>query len=185
MLNPIVFKSGVASELAVSGQPFAQYFIAGDIIVGAIVVAMVMLALRMQGSKHDISNLLVALIGFAIFGLFTALAAIIKLDCAPSAMYCGANADSNYFQLHDIIGLIAALGMTITFTNCAALVSGAWAKILIISLFLVWAGTGLLALLDFSQPYLGSFITQKIYLIINAALIFGFPYLMTRIPNRS
>jgi hypothetical protein len=179
-LNPIVFKSGVASELAVSGQPYASLFVAGDVIAGALILAIVFLILRRQVNKHKSSIHFVALIGFAIFGLFTAFAAIARLECAPSVVECGTSAGIGLFQLHDLLGLVAALGMTITFTNCASLMSSAWSKLLIIGLFFVWASSGMLALVDLSEPYLGSFLTQKVFLSINALLIFGFPYWISR-----
>jgi hypothetical protein len=110
ILNPGVARIGLASDLEAAGEAYNWLFISGDVLFGLVVLVIIGLFLK----KKIILTRQVALVllGFAVFGVLTAVSAVLPVNCSSSIRTCGYQGNQA-LGVHDLIGAIAALGLFI------------------------------------------------------------------------
>jgi len=184
ILNPRVISGGIASELAVADQPNHRLFIGADVLSAmAIFLTVVFMYRYLKAKNKTSSGFNKILIGYCVFGLFTALTAFRPLVCAASIGQCSTEPTFRYF-FHFSLGIIAASGLLVAIISTLSLRTH---NILAITLFKSlaagWLSCGVLSLVIPSSTVIPSHVFQKIYLILGAVLIVLIPYLVVHAEN--
>lgn len=86
VLNPNVGRHDLASQLEALHQPFNWVFISMDVLTG---VALIIAGVRQARKKTGRQLFKWAVWGYVAFGFFTALAALMPLNCDPETHSCG------------------------------------------------------------------------------------------------
>ncbi len=153
-LNPQA-DHGLASNLEALHQPFNWLFILMDIASGLLVAMVCLKLLATSKSGFNLKThmgLRISILGAAGFGIFTAIDAILPLDCIEGTPQCVVTLNDSYFVIHGIfsIGSIAGLTISIVGIWLLLLFGEARARALVHltpAMFLVvWLGFGVLTL---------------------------------------
>lgn len=89
LVNPSLAATALASELEESGQPYSWLFVLLDCVTGVAALIVVRLAWPEKDSAER-RLLVLALIGYALFGLATAVDALIPVSCGSVPIHsCG------------------------------------------------------------------------------------------------
>jgi hypothetical protein len=105
ILNPLVSRRGLASELEALRQPYNWLFIMLDVLAGALTVAVARLLWRqVDGLVYR-----VVLANFALFGLLTAIDALVPMSCEPSLSSCPSLSHQPLLILHGIASIVASI----------------------------------------------------------------------------
>jgi hypothetical protein len=105
ILNPLASRRGLASELAALHQPYNWLFVLLDVLAGLLIVAAaVLLWRRSQKLLHKI-----ALVNFAIFGIMTAVGALVPMSCEPSLTTCPSLSHDPLLIVHGITSISASV----------------------------------------------------------------------------
>ncbi len=115
-LNPRVDR-GLASDLEASHQPYSWVFISMDIACGILVGIVswkLLLIVRNSSNRKNLLGLRVAVIGTGGFGLFTAIDALLPLNCIEGTPHCVVSLDNSYFVIHGIFSIGSVTGLTIS-----------------------------------------------------------------------
>ncbi len=143
LLNPTLARSALASDLEAHSQPFSWLFILLDCVTG--IAALVVASRTWPGSKQDRLTR-VAVLGYALFGVATAVDALIPLNCGSSSLLsCGADlAELNVDDLLTGVALFA-LFLAAVCVQVPALQERSWILPLVGSaaVVLIWSGCGL------------------------------------------
>ena len=153
-LNPQA-DHGLASNLEALHQPYNWLFILIDISSGVLtfIACRELLEIGMGSSSDRTSlGLWVAIWGAVIFGLFTAIDAVIPLDCVEGSPHCMTPLHNPYFVIHGVFGIGSVGGLTVSivaiwlllFVSEAAINS--LAHLTPAMFLLVWLGFGILTL---------------------------------------
>ncbi|WP_179397722.1 DUF998 domain-containing protein [Demequina lutea] len=110
VLNPLVSRRGLASELAALHQPYNWVFIALDVVAGALIVAVS----RLLWHRGDGRANKVVLVNFALFGLLTAIDALLPMSCEPSLTTCPSLSHQPMLVLHGIASITASICLFIS-----------------------------------------------------------------------
>ena len=111
-LNPQA-DHGLASNLEALQQPYNWLFILIDISSGVLtfIACRGLLATGMTSSSDRTSfGLWVAIWGASIFGLFTAVDAVMPPDCVEGSPHCMTPLHNPYFVIHGVFGIGSAGG---------------------------------------------------------------------------
>ena len=106
---------GLASNLEAMHQPYNWVFISMDIVSGALICLAtwrLLLAVRRHQSRPDGAWLEMAIIGLGVFGLLTALDAILPLNCVDTVQRCLPPLEDPYFVIHGIASIGSIGGLT-------------------------------------------------------------------------
>lgn len=179
VLTPGVVGVGLASDLEVSGQPFAWLFISLDIVSGALMI-LVAAALWARPARRPL--LAWAILGYALFGVSTAVSAAVPLSCGvgrAALLACGTSPSS--YGFHDAISVVGYLALFVSLLGCLSCSrkaqgrSGLWVSTAAIGA--LWAGSGL-AFLSLTLAGLPEVACQHLLLVATSAAIALFPYTM-------
>jgi len=110
--NPIAHRD-LASQLEATGQPYNWLFVSTDVLTGLIVIILAMMFWRRLEKGQSILAIKIIVIGLLMFGLFTAVSALVPLTCQTTDLRCGSHL-YQIFGLHDLTGGIAAIGLFIS-----------------------------------------------------------------------
>ena len=146
---------GLASNLEALHQPYNWLFIMIDISSGVLtfIACRGLLEIGMGSSSHRTSlGLWVAIWGAAIFGLFTAIDAVMPLDCVEGSPRCMTPLHNPYFVIHGVFSIGSVGGLTVSivaiwlllFVSEAAVNS--LAHLTPAMFLLIWLGFGILTL---------------------------------------
>jgi len=149
-LNPLVGRQGLASDLGAKGQPYSWLFTLLDVISGALIL---LVTLWLARAWHEFMNLSVKLIlwGYALFGVLTAVSAVLPINCLPDEARCSSWMSNPMLVLHGLASIGSIAGLTLS-------IVGVW-QLLVITrrgaphlrwmlhgIMLIWFGFGLLTL---------------------------------------
>jgi len=153
-LNPQA-DHGLASNLEALHQPFNWVFILMDIASG-LLVAIVCLNLHATSKSgfnpKTQTGLRIAILGAASFGIFTAIDAILPLDCIEGSPQCVVTLSDSYFVIHGIFSIGSIAGLTISIVAVWLLLlfsearTGALVHLTPAMFLVVWLGFGILTL---------------------------------------
>jgi hypothetical protein len=178
LLNPAVSRRGLASELAALHQPYNWLFIALDVLAGALVLTVT--GLLWQRSADRVRKTI--LVNFAIFGLLTAIDALMPMSCEPSLTSCPSLSHQPLLVLHGIASIGASIGLFIS----AVLVW--WQKRKhtgagIMSILMVgWTLFGVFSLYFFFRPGPG-YLSQHYYITLCSVWTAVLPFMLA--PGKS
>jgi len=115
-LNPVADR-GLASDLEASHQPYSWVFISMDIACGILVglaSGKLLTVVRNSSNRKNLFGLWIAVLGAGVFGLFTAIDALLPLNCIEGTPHCVASLDNSYFVIHGIFSIGSVTGLTIS-----------------------------------------------------------------------
>jgi urea transporter len=112
VLNPAVGRHALASQLETPGQPFNWVFIGGDVFTG-VVLAIAILLQRRAVRQAD-KALRWSAIGYVLFGLLAATAAIVPLNCDPQAGTCGVLWRDPYIIVHGAASMVSVIALLVS-----------------------------------------------------------------------
>lgn len=148
ILNNYTAHNGLASDLERVGQPYYWLFILGDILSGlCLVIACLIIKLKLRPSIH-LRNWSAVYIGIFVFGLGTAIAALVPSHCAVNGtLRCGSTNTSG-LGLDAIFSGIAALGLFASLIGVCSLsifnrLNAGFIRFTWLTL-IAWAGSGLM-----------------------------------------
>lgn len=153
-LNPQANR-GLASDLEASHQPYSWVFIAMDIACGilvGIVAWKLLIIIRSSSSQKNHLGLWFAVLGAGIFGLFTAVDAVLPLNCIGGSPNCEVSLNNSYFVIHGIFSIGSITGLTISIVAIWLLLLlredavMSWAHLTPAMFLVVWVGFGALTL---------------------------------------
>ncbi|MGA3150331.1 MAG: DUF998 domain-containing protein [Candidatus Saccharimonadales bacterium] len=178
VLNNKVAHHGLISDLGAINQPFNWLFIMTDILTGIFILAVVMFMRSKTFSGLRSNAWSMVSIGLLLFGLFTAISALLPLNCYASVVGCGAHLNQA-FGLHDVTGGIAAFGIFISLMGASTLaalnkLSGVLKRMTWTAL-IAWSASGILFVI-LTEVNKGVQLMQQIFLILSgfAVIIIGF-----------
>lgn len=173
LLNPLVSRSGLASELGAIGQPYNWVFIVLDIISGALIV---LVAVLLRNISTKILQKVV-LANFALFGVMTALSAAIPMTCEPSVTTCPPLLQQPWLIVHGGASILASLCLFVS-------VCLTWwhkrnqpgARVMSI-LLSGWTLFGILSVYFFFVPGPG-YLAQRYYITLCSVWMVLFPFMI-------
>jgi hypothetical protein len=172
LLNSRVARVGLSSDLEAYGQPYAWFFVSGDVLCGLLITGEVLYLFRGR-VLHSLRADLLAL-GMSFLGLMTAASALVPLHCGSDIQTCGYQAGQS-LGAHDVMGAIAAFGLFVAmFTAWWLSVENMKLNVISGVTLLLWSIWGLAFLLT-PLSYVQSFheiqalavIWQQIFLILS------------------
>jgi len=115
-LNPQADR-GLASDLEALHQPYNWVFISMDIVCGilvGIVSGRLFMITRRGTNRKNLPGLRIAVLGAGGFGLFTAVDALLPLNCIQGSPQCVVSLNNSYFVIHGIFSIGSIAGLTIS-----------------------------------------------------------------------
>jgi hypothetical protein len=181
-LNPTANR-GLASNLEAAHQPYGWLFAALDIVSGILVCIASYWLLRLM-KQTRVPLLKYAVIGFAMFGLLTAIDALLPLDCVNVTDRCGPILTDPTFVIHGIISIGSIMGLTISIMSLWWLfLRGGRAarnlRWLLHGTMLVWFGFGMVTAVLIGLARQSS-LSQHLFITVCSAWTALLPYLAVR-----
>ncbi|HXR50246.1 MAG TPA: DUF998 domain-containing protein [Verrucomicrobiae bacterium] len=182
-LNPVANR-GLASDLEAAHQPYNWVFISFDIVSGLLIcIASWWLLRRLRNAESRL--LTYAMLGFGVFGLLTAIDALLPLDCVSANVgQCRSVWHDPYFIVHGVasIGSIAGLTLSIMCVWWLAMRDYHSAKHLswvMHGAMAVWFGFGTVTfwLIMLSRS---STLAQHVFIVLCSVWVVSLPYLIWR-----
>ncbi len=173
VLNPLVSRRGLASELGALHQPYNWLFIALDVLAGALIVAVAILLWR--GPDGHVRGIVLA--NFALFGVLTAIDALLPMTCEPSLTTCPSLSHQPMLILHGIASISASICLFLS-----ALVVW-WRKrsqrgaVVMTTLMAGWILFGAFSLYFLFFPGPG-YLVQRYYITLCSAWIIALPFML-------
>jgi hypothetical protein len=191
-LNPTV-ESRLASDLEALHEPFNWLFILLDIASGCLIAIGCWKLFALARSSEDSRSRLglgVAIGGATAFGFFTALDAILPLNCLEGTPNCQTPLENPYFLIHGFfsVGSIAALTVSIVaiwlviFLRNESVIS--LVHLTPVAFLLVWAGFGLLTM-DLVMHGESSGLAQHFFIAFCSLWLITLPYFTRSIVGSS
>lgn len=182
VLNPAANR-GLASNLEAAGQPFNWLFIGLDIVTGVLMCALgVSLALWFRGQANRARMIDVLLAGIFIFGVLTAMDAVLPIGCVPHVQKCGSVFSDTSTVIHGVVSIGSIYGLTASLLALWWLLAKDKRSTLFATLFLnssviAWFGFGIGTawLIAVDKP---SALAQHVFIVLNGLLIAALPYLV-------
>lgn len=180
VINPQVAAHGIASELAVRGQPHSRVFLISDIINFGVILIISLMMVRMNNS------LITRRVAFfyTLFGLATLLSTYFSLLCAPSVQQCVMNGETlQRTAVHYSLGIIAGVALFFAALNASKLLDEN-IRIVFKKTLIIAAALGVTSIV-FSLMPLNSVVIalfQRIYLLMLAMYIFVIPFIISQRP---
>lgn len=115
-LNPQADR-GLASDLEALHQPFNWVFISMDVACGILVGIVswkLLIMIRSRSNRKNLLGLWFAALGVGAFGLFTAVDALLPLNCIQGLPNCKVSLNNSYFVIHGIFSIGSITGLTIS-----------------------------------------------------------------------
>ena len=115
-LNPQAGR-GMASDLEALHQPYNWVFISMDVVCGILVgiaSGKLLMIIRSGSNRKNLPGLWIAVLGAEGFGLFTAVAALLPLNCIQGTPQCVSSLNNSYFVIHGIFSIGSIAGLTIS-----------------------------------------------------------------------
>lgn len=186
LVNPALAASALASELAASGQPYRWLFVALDCLTGAAALVVAQLAWPSRNSPER-RLLIVALMGYAMFGVATAADALVPIRCGSVPIRsCGL--DVRHLSADDLLTAVAVfalfVGVCSTYLRAARLAAWNFLSVASLVVAVIWSTSGpvFLAVSLASQPAISM---QHVMLSLTSVVAFLVPAITVLVPARS
>lgn len=189
-LNPSGAR-GLASNLEALHQPYNWLFVLLDVLSGLLIVAAVWWLLRVvRKRKHKNQQWLEAVvIGLGLFGLLTALDALLPLNCVESTQSCLPPLEDPYFVIHGLVSIGSIAGLTLSLVGLWWLLardkrSKIASKLIIDGLLIVWIGFGVGTAILIARDR-SSAPSQHVFILLCSALVIIIPYFVYQLIHRT
>ncbi len=176
LLNPNVVAVGLASDLEVPGQPFAWLFVGLDVLSGALMLGV---AAALWGRTVRRWFLVCAILGYALFGISSAVSAAVPLSCGvgrAALLTCGT--DPGSYGLHDAVSVVGYFALFVSIFGCLgrATVVRHPRRLRTVTVVVggIWAASGL-TFLGLTLAGLPEVACQHVLLLATSAAIVLFP----------
>jgi hypothetical protein len=116
VLNPKA-ESELASNLQALHQPFNWAFVLMDIACGLLIgIGSRHLLINIEPVTNQLTKkmLRLAILGMAIFGIFTAIDAVLPLNCLVGAPGCEVTVNDPYLVFHGFFSIGSVVGLTVS-----------------------------------------------------------------------
>jgi hypothetical protein len=174
-LNPLVSQRGLASELEGLHQPYNWVFISLDVVSGLLVAVAAWYMWHWRKKIHH-PWLLAILANFALFGIFTAIDAVLPLRCDPTISKCSGGLLNNPLLIaHGVFSIAASVCLFISVALVWWLGRRYGGSKIMAMLIVGWTVFGLLSLLFFFVPGPG-YLAQHYYITLCSAWTAILPY---------
>jgi hypothetical protein len=185
LVNPSLAAGALASELEARGQPYSWLFILLDCATGAAALLVVRLSWPTRDSAN-ISWRRAGLVSYGLFGLSTAIDAVIPVGCGNLPLNrCGV--DLSRLNADDVLTAVAmvALFVAAVCVQVHATKDRSWSLSSVSSLVVLalWSACGLVFLAA-SFSYRPAIPLQHLTLALTSALVFVVPALSSRRRSR-
>ncbi len=173
-LNPAIMNNMDLSALQAAGQPHFTFFVAGDVLTGVASISLAYQLIVIFNKSKTLKSLSpwFCLSGIAIFGIFTAISALLP-SCIASSKVCNANM-TNVLDVHDITGVIASLGIFIGLSSALKLtykdIKLSWYRATLI-LQIAWCLSGIIFVILSIKLINLSLAFQQVFLILSSLCI--------------
>ena len=108
---------GLASDLQALHQPYNWVFISMDVICGilvGIVSGKLLMIIQKNSHQKNLLGLWTAVLGAGGFGLFTAIDALLPLNCIQGSPQCVVSLNNSSFVIHGIFSFASIAGLTVS-----------------------------------------------------------------------
>lgn len=178
-LNPIANR-GLASNLEAAHQPYNWVFMTLDIISGLLICIASWLLLRILRKAQSVL-LITAAAGFGLFGLLTAIDALLPIDCVSVQGSCGPVLQDPWFLLHGIFSVGSIAGLTISIVSVWLLLAhndqiARRVRWLLHGTMLTWFGFGIITFTLILMAR-SSALSQHVFIVVCSAWTALLPYL--------
>lgn len=183
VLDPIANR-GLASNLSALGRPYNWVFALFDVAAGAVVLAV---AVRLFSRTPHWRRSLVSwsIISYGLFGVLTALDAVLPLDCVDVVRGCGALSNHPLTILHGLVSLGSIGCLTMSIVGFWYVLgfnrnTPRWLRGLLLSIVVCWFGFGIATgiFLFYSRS---SALSQHLFIVVCSLWIAGLPYLVAQV----
>ncbi len=175
VLNPVVARKGLASELAGRGQPYAWLFTYGDVVCGLLMLALCwQLWSYLKPPDKRLAG--VTLGGMVVFCAGTIIAALYQVHCIAALQQCPSFTRHFLTFIHGITSVVASLGL---FVGLASLLRREPANRLLMALVVIYAGLGSWTLVILLQQGQGVLILNA-FITLTGLCLASYPWLFYR-----
>ena len=174
ILNPVVGRKGLGSELEALHQPYNWLFILLDVSSGLMVAAAAYIIWQTMRSKRS-RWLLAVLINYAIFGIGTAVDALMPMKCVPSLNKCPGIGQDHMLILHGIASILAAFCLFISVMLVWYRHHNVRQSIIMSAMVAAWALFGLASVIFFFIPGPGN-LSQHYFITLCSLWVIILPY---------
>ena len=179
-LNPAVGSRGLASELEALHQPYNWLFITLDILSGLLVCVAVGLMWHWH-NKRSYRWLFAVLVNFALFGIFTAIDAILPLRCTPSTDVCQGIAGNPLLIAHGFFSVSASVCLFVSVAVIWWLRRKRGGSTMMALLIAGWTLFGILSLIFALDPSGPGYWSQHYYITLCSIWTAILPYAAWRL----
>jgi len=166
ILDKQTARAGLASDLELVGHPYNWLFVTGDVLTAVcIITAVLIISPRFTGKA-----LLLVRAGLIVFGLFTAVSALLPSQCTIGVLRCGADHGQG-LGLDTVTSSLAALGLLVSLASLVIIRRLRTPRSQLVTIVLVtWSLSGMifswLALTNRNARF-----TQDIFMILSGLAI--------------
>jgi len=180
LVNPSLAGSALASSFEARNEPFSWLFILLDCVAGVCTAAVCIRELRpRQGSPWPRRGLVLALLGYGVFGMATAVDAVVPLSCgATSAQACASRiwppTPDDFFTGTAVLALFVATATVIVLMARRPVAFPMPAAVALTITLIVWTALGFTVLIWSTSGTLAA-TDQYAYLTLTSVLAFAVP----------
>lgn len=182
-LNPVANR-GLASNLEATGQPYNWLFIGLDVLTGILIIIVTIWLLRWV-HRLKLPWLRFAIWGYGVFGVLTAVDALLPLDCVSTEQKCGPVLHDPMYIIHGVASIGSIAGLTLSIIAIWWLLArsrhvGIALRGFLHITLLAWFGFGV-ATAIFIMLDRDSALSQHLFIIVCSLWTAALPYLVWRV----
>ena len=180
LVNPSLAGSALASSFEARSEPFSWLFILLDCIAGLCTAAVCIRELRpRRGSPWPRRGLVLALVGYGVFGMATAVDAVVPLNCGTtSAQACASRlwppTPDDFFTGTAVLALFVATATVIVLMTTRPVAFPPSVVVALTITLVVWTALGFTVLIWSTSGALAA-ADQYAYLTLTSILAFAVP----------
>lgn len=177
LLNPAASRHGLASELGAEHQPYNWLFDGFDVMAGLLVMVVAYLMVRFAPlARIPLARLAIACYG--MFGVFTAIDAVVPMRCAPSLRKCPGIGKDRLLVVHGVASIAASvflLASALLIWQLGSRTLSHHTKMVLYWLIGGWALFGLLSVIFLLVSGPG-YLAQHYFITLCSGWMIAFPY---------
>lgn len=190
LVNPSLAGSALASSFEGRSQPFSWLFILLDCVAGLCTASVCIRELRPHPSFPRPGKMIVlALLGYGVFGVATAVDAVVPLDCGSTSVQACASqiwplTPDDFLTGTAVLALFVAAVAVIVATARRPLAFPSFVPVVITVTVIAWGGLGLSVLMPITSDTAAA-VCQYAFLTLTSVLTFVVPFFAVSAGRRS
>jgi len=149
LLNPKVARTSLASGLEAPHQPYNWVFVGADVVSGLLAIGACILLWRTYHNTQTRRPIIIGLVCTILFGIGTALAALLPEHCVPNLMVCPSFTQDHFLLVHGAASIVASLAL---FIALVVLWYQRYRNVLLLSLLIAYVVFGAISLMQAMVP---------------------------------